>query len=103
MGSKSDARQAAMIEEATADCYNEAEQVTGFFTMIEENLEVPFETQVLGVAVNVERVDLTIDGQIVALCRRGRTRQTIPFLELPLPAPPPPGADWIAAYRRWCG
>jgi hypothetical protein len=34
-----------MVEEATVDCYNEDEQATGLFTMIEENLEVPFETR----------------------------------------------------------
>jgi hypothetical protein len=36
----------------------ESEQVTGWFTMIEENLVTPFETLVLGVPVTVERVDL---------------------------------------------
>lgn len=47
-----------MIEEATVDCYNESEQVTGWFTMIEDKLEVPFETTVLGVQVMVEHIDL---------------------------------------------
>lgn len=35
----------AMIEEATVDCYNEDEQLTGMFTMIEDNLALPFETR----------------------------------------------------------
>lgn len=91
----------AMAEEATVDCYNEDEQLTGFFTMIEENLAVPFRTQVLGVGVTVESVNQTDDGQIVALCCRGQLRQTIPILELPLPTPPPDGAEWIEAYRYW--
>jgi Calcium binding len=43
----SKARLAAMVEEATVDCYNEPEQVSGWFTMIEENLAVPFEAVVL--------------------------------------------------------
>ena len=30
-----------MIDEATVDCYNEAEQITGIFTMLEEDLEEP--------------------------------------------------------------
>lgn len=38
------ARLEAMVAEATVDCYNESEQVTGLFTMIEENLELPFKT-----------------------------------------------------------
>jgi hypothetical protein len=46
---------AALIEQATVDCYNESEQVTGPFTMIEDNLAVAFTTQVLGVPVTVER------------------------------------------------
>lgn len=40
-----------MIEEATVDCHDESEQLTGWFTMFEENLELPFETTVLGVTV----------------------------------------------------
>ena len=90
-----------MIEEATVDCYNESEQVTGWFTMIEENLAVPFETTVLGVSVTVEGVDLNRSEQIVAICSRGRRRQSLPILDLPLPTPPPAGSEWIEAYRRF--
>jgi hypothetical protein len=94
-------RLAEMIEEATVDAYNDSELVTGWFTMIEENLAVPFETPVLGVIVTVQRIDLTESEQIVAICRRGRTRQSISVLDLPLPNPSPAGAEWIEAYRRW--
>jgi hypothetical protein len=37
-----------LIAEATVDCYKESEQSTGIFTMLEENLAVPFETTLLG-------------------------------------------------------
>jgi hypothetical protein len=37
----------------------------------------------------------------MADCARGRHRQEIHVLDLPLPEPPPKGAEWIAAYRRW--
>jgi len=93
----------AMVEEATVDCYNEDEQVGGLFAMIEDHVAVPFETTVLGVRVCVEGVDLTASNQIVAICSRGSQRQAIPILELPLPTPPPEGADWIDAYRHWSG
>ncbi len=92
-----------MIEQATVDCHNESEQVTGWFTMIDENLAVPFETTVLGVPVTVERVDLDRSEQIVAICSRGRDRQSLPILDLPLPTPSPGGAEWIEAYRCWRG
>lgn len=45
-----------MVEEATVDCYDEKEQLTGLATMIEDNLRVPFETTVLGVTVTVTGV-----------------------------------------------
>ncbi len=83
------------------DAYGDSEQRVAFFTVLEDSLALPFTTQVLGCEVIVERLDLTADEQIVAVCRRGRLRQRIPILDLPLPTPPPQGVDWIAAYRRW--
>lgn len=91
----------ALIADATLDCYNESECVTGFYTMLEDHLGVPFRTAVLGVDVTVTGVDLTDDEQITAVCTRGRSKQRIPILELPLPASPPVGVEWIDAYRHW--
>jgi hypothetical protein len=90
-----------LVEEAVVDAYNDSEQRCGLFTMIEEHLALPFETDVLGVAVTVERIDLTEVDEVVAVCRRGRTRQRINVLDLPLPSPRPDGAEWIEAYRYW--
>jgi len=42
----SKARLDRLVEEAIVDCYNESEQVTGLYTMIEDNLALPFETTV---------------------------------------------------------
>ena len=93
-----------MVEQATVDCYNnEDEQVTGLFTMIEDNLALPFQTMVLGMPVSVVSLDLTDSGQIVAICSREELRQAIPILDLPMPTPLPAGAEWIEAYRRWHG
>lgn len=90
-----------MIEEAIVDAYTESEQAGGFHVMIEQALDLPFDTSVLGVTVSVKRVDITENDEIVALCYRGRERQAIPILELPLPDPPPTGWEWIEAFRRW--
>jgi hypothetical protein len=92
-----------MVEAATVDCCNESEQMTGWSTVIGEHLAVPFETMVLGVVVTVERVDLDRSEQIVAICSRGRHRQSVPILGLPLPTPRPAGAEWIEAYAQWRG
>src|SRR5437867_3162795 len=58
------ARLAAMIEEATVDAYGDSEQTTGWYTMLEEHLALPFETTVLGVTVQVARLDLRGDNDI---------------------------------------
>jgi hypothetical protein len=90
----------AMVEEATIDCYDEEEQLIGLATMVENNLEVPFKTTVFGIAVTVTGVTHASHG-LVADCVRGRHKQAIHLLDLPMPEPPPKGAEWIAAYRRW--
>jgi len=90
-----------LVEEALVDAYGESEQVTGFYTMMENDLRLPFETEVLGMTVIVEGIDITEDDQLVAVCRKDKTKQRISLLELPLPLTLPKGAEWIAAYRYW--
>jgi hypothetical protein len=90
-----------LVEEALVDAYGESEQVTGFYTMMENDLRFPFETEILGMSVTVEGIDIAEDDQLVAVCRKGKTKQRISLSELPLPVPLPKGAEWIAAYRYW--
>lgn len=102
MAELSEAELDELVGQAVVDAYGDDEQMTGIYTMIEDNLALPFTTTVLGVEANVEGADLT-DSGIVAICTRGAHRQAIPILDLPLPVPPPPGSEWIAAYRHWAG
>jgi hypothetical protein len=90
-----------LIEEAVVDAYNEEEQTVGFLTMMQEHLALPFSASILGANAIVEKIDLARDGRIVAICRRGETRQRIGVLDLLLPTPTPEGAEWIAAYSYW--
>src|SRR5258707_55961 len=90
-----------LIEEAIVDCSSEEEQASGFFAMIEENLALPFATRVLGITVSVVAVEMDDDGRLKAVCEHGGERQRIGLTDLPVASPPPSGAEWIAAYRRW--
>jgi hypothetical protein len=90
-----------LVEEATVDAYDTEEQVSGFFSLMDDELKLPFETTVLGVAATVETIEQTENNDIVAVCRAGKLRQRIRLVDLPLPRPEPPGAKWIAAYRHW--
>jgi len=58
--------------------------------VIEERLAVPFRTTVLGVEVTVTKIDLLSGTGIAAVCSRGKYRQAVGILDLPLPAPPLP-------------
>jgi hypothetical protein len=51
--------------------------------------------------VIVEGIDITDDDQLVAVCRKDKSKQQISLSELPLPSPLPEGAEWIVAYRYW--
>ena len=68
------ARLAEMIEEATVDAYDDSEQATGWFTIFEEHLDLPFETEVLGVRVTVE------DDHLGRLPREVSPRHAVPHL-----------------------
>jgi hypothetical protein len=92
-----------LIADAVVDAYNPSEQATGFYTMIEENVEFPFPAKAVGEEVQVTGIDFSEDGEeLVALCRRkGRTyRVQLTELEFRTPFP---GKDWVAAYFQFCG
>jgi hypothetical protein len=91
-----------LIEEAIVDCYDEYEQATGLFTIIENELEIPFTTRIFGLKVAVVAVEQDDSGLgIVAVCERQGERQRLSLSDLPLPSRPPEGPQWIAAYRLW--
>ena len=101
MAELSDGELDALVEQAIVDAYDEYEQLASFRVVIEERLAVPFRTTVLGVEVTVTKIDLLSGTGIAAVCSRGKHRQAIGILDLPLPTPPLAGAEWIDAYRRW--
>jgi len=90
-----------LIQQATVDAYGESEQTTGFFTMMEQELALPFTVEILGAAAEVIEIDLDDGERIVAMCRRGGATQRMSLLDLPTPTSPPEGYEWVAAYRRW--
>jgi calcium binding protein len=92
-----------LIHRATVDATGEEEEQMGFHTAIEENVKFPFKVALAGSEAVVVGIDVSDDDEIVAVCLHGRDRErrTVPLLDLALPKPPPPGAEWIEAYRLW--
>jgi len=90
-----------LIFRATGDAQDEEEEQLGFFTAIEDHVKFPFKATVHGVDVAVRGIEVNDADEIVAVCIHDRERQNVPLLDLPLPKPPPKGAEWIEAYRVW--
>ncbi len=93
-------RLAALIEEACVDAYNESEQESGFFCMMEEHLLVPFTAFVVGEAVEVTGFDLA-DRGIKAIVKHNKQSPRVHLLDLDFGDKPPKGIEWVEAYRRW--
>jgi hypothetical protein len=92
-----------LIADAVLDAYNPAEQATGFYTMISENVEFPVAAKAVGEHVEVTGVDLDEYGEdLVALCRRKGRTYKVQLTEVEFPSPFS-GKDWIAAYFQFCG
>jgi hypothetical protein len=89
----SKARLDELVEEAIVDCYNESEQVTGLYTMIEDNLAVPFETTVLGVPVSVVRVQLTMTATPRSAYAREPSRSLLSWRSMTRSGRRPPGSS----------
>lgn len=90
-----------LIEKAIIDCYDEYEQRACFYTMLEDNLEFPFEATVVGEKVKVTGVDQQTDELIVAVCKRKGKTYTIDLLSLNYDPKQVTGSEWIEAYREW--
>jgi hypothetical protein len=92
-----------LIHRATVDADDGEEEQLGFFTALEDHVRFPFKVTLQGVEVSVRGIEIGDGDEIVAVCLgvHTRERKTVPLLDLPLPAPPPRGAEWIEAYRLW--
>ena len=66
-----------MIEEATVDAYDEEEPATGFYTMIDDNLALPFRTRILGIEVLVIAVGQHIASKLAEIRGRRKPRRLI--------------------------
>jgi hypothetical protein len=94
-------RYEGLVWQATVDCHDEQEALGGWACVLDDHLELPFTTVVLGVEVEVTRVHESSPHRLVAICEREGERQAIGLSDLPLPSPLPAGAEWIEAWRRW--
>ncbi len=90
-----------LIHRVVADADDDEQQQMAFYEALEEHLKFPFRTSVDRDPVVVRGLEVGEDDEILAVCVRGGETRGIPLLDLPLPKPPPKGAEWLEAYRLW--
>jgi hypothetical protein len=94
----------ALIEELTVDAYGDEEQLSGFLVGAEEALVRGEHATIVGVTVEVMRVDCGPDARtgLTARVRREGARYEVALADLTLAADSGVGVV-VAAYRRWQG
>ena len=60
------------FEEALVDANGESERRPGLHAMLENDLRLPFETQILGVTATVESIDITATTSLLQSAGRAR-------------------------------
>ncbi len=90
-----------LIEEATVDCHDESECLSGFVVMIEDNLDFPFVAKVIGEEVTVIGITEGRDN-ILAECERKGKKYDVDILDIEFTSMVK-GSEWIDAYKKWKG
>ncbi len=93
-----------LLEEIITDAHGDSEQLEALFAALKDALKLPCDAHVIGEPVEV--VGLLYDGNlyrgIVAQCLAHGAEHTVSLLDVHVP-PATPGADHVAAYRKWSG
>jgi uncharacterized protein YigA (DUF484 family) len=94
----------AFIDELTIDAYGDEEQLTGFLTGAEDALQAPEPAAIVGVSVEVVKVDEGPDLRrgLIAVCEHDGARYEISLADLTF-GPDSQLGLIVAAYRRWLG
>jgi tetratricopeptide (TPR) repeat protein len=94
-----------LIDEILVDAYGESEQLTAFEQAFEESARFPFPASIVGVSVDVVRIEFDGDERhgLTAHCRREGEKHRISLADL-VPGPVTlETSRLLAAYRKWQG
>ena len=91
----------SMIDDAIVEAFSADEQAEALFTMLLDELELPFTVRLDG-GKEVTVTDVALNGAaVVARCLRGRGRRRVPLERILWAEERPLGWEWVEAFRRW--
>lgn len=89
-----------IIEEATVDCYNEYEQISGWVCVLEENIPSPCKCLIGKEIASLEKIDTnSSSSEIFGIIKLNKTKIRIPIEDILLEDPN--SMKYIDAYRYW--
>jgi hypothetical protein len=98
------ARLEAMLEEATAHCYDEEEVFWAVFSALMGRVSLPLQARVGGEAVTFIGLDGPAsdpEAGIMAIVRRGDQEESVTLGQVEVVEPDRMSAEWLAVYRYW--
>ncbi len=101
-----EAKLKALIEEATAHCYDEEDVFWGVFSALVGRVSYPIPASVSGEAVTLVGLDGHASAPevgVIANVKKGDQEETVPLAEVETADADPASAEWLAAYRYWLG
>jgi len=93
-----------MLDEATADCYDEEEAFTGVLISVDENVAWPLRAELAGMPVEVLGLDGSASGLrrgLVAHIRRDGEEYQAGLVDLTFADVEATSAEWLALARWW--
>ena len=101
-----EARLEALLQEATAHCYDEEDEFWGVFSVLVGRVSYPLQARMQGEGVTLVGLDGDAsDSQVGVMARvqKGGRGQTVALADLEVVDADPASAEWLAVYRHWWG
>ena len=98
-----EAKLAALLESATAHCYDEEDRFWGMFSALVGGISFPLQATVQGQGVTLLRLDghgSTPEAGVMVVVDKGG-EETVALADVEAPDADPTSAEWLAAYRYW--
>ncbi|MFN0121344.1 MAG: hypothetical protein ACKV2V_12670 [Blastocatellia bacterium] len=91
-----------LIEEGTVDCYGVDEEHSGMLTVVQDNVDVPFQARVGPDKVTVTELDFPKSGLgMTIVCERNGKKLRTDLTALDFIDPLPAGYEYIEAFKLW--
>ncbi len=90
-----------IIEEATIDCHDEEEQISGWDCVLDENITTPCPCKIGKQEAMLEKIDFDDKGDtIIGVIKINKTKMRVLLQDIILDNPE--AMKYVNAYKYWC-